>query len=208
MTDATQKPANPSSRKNSGNSGNDLSQGVTGVENVDKIRDILFGSKMRDYERKFTRLEERIMKEVTRLREESSRRFDDLEGYLNKEVESLSTRLKNEQNNRTEAEKDLADDLIKTAKLLEKKLAEMGDQFDSTTRELRQQLLDQSKTLSLEIGRKYDETSVALERSAEELRDEKVDRSALSGLLTELALRLSDDPMQNLGLDGESFELE
>ena len=38
--------------------------------NVDKIRDILFGSQMRDYDKKFARIEERLLKETADLREE------------------------------------------------------------------------------------------------------------------------------------------
>jgi len=35
-----------------------------GAGNVDKIRDILFGSQMRDYESRFARLEETLIKET------------------------------------------------------------------------------------------------------------------------------------------------
>ena len=37
----------------------------TGAGNVDKIRDILFGSQMRDYETRFARLEETLAKEIS-----------------------------------------------------------------------------------------------------------------------------------------------
>lgn len=202
MVDQRKKTAAPKPTQ-SGEIKNAGVKGASGVENVDKIRDILFGNQMRDYERKFARLEERIMNEVTRLREESSRRLDGLESYIKKEIESVSGRLKNEQNDRVDGEKRLADELSKTAKLQEKKLADMDNHFDSATRDLRQQILDQSKTLSEEIGRKYDETSNALERAAGELREEKVDRSALSGLLTEMALRLSDTSLLSQDLNEE-----
>ena len=43
--------------------------------NVDKIRDILFGSQMRDYETRFARLEETLSKEASELRESTRRRF-------------------------------------------------------------------------------------------------------------------------------------
>ena len=47
--------------------------------NVEKIRDILFGSQMRDYEKRFQRLEERLTKDAEALREELKKRFDGLE---------------------------------------------------------------------------------------------------------------------------------
>ncbi len=40
------------------------------VNNVDKIRDILFGNQMRDYDAKFARLEERLQAEAAELRVE------------------------------------------------------------------------------------------------------------------------------------------
>src|ERR1700749_3579611 len=46
-----------------------------GAGNVDKIRDILFGSQMRDYESRFARLEEALVKETAEIRETSRRRF-------------------------------------------------------------------------------------------------------------------------------------
>ncbi len=52
-----------------------------GVENLDKVRDILFGSQMRDNERRFGRLEERLAKEAGDLRDETRKRLDSLEVY-------------------------------------------------------------------------------------------------------------------------------
>ena len=45
--------------------------------NVDKIRDILFGSNMREYEKRFGRLEERLTKSSDALREDLKKRFQD-----------------------------------------------------------------------------------------------------------------------------------
>src|ERR1700735_5916501 len=62
--------------------------------NVDKIRDILFGSQMRDYDKRFGRLEERLIKDAESLRDEMKKRFEALEGFVQKEIESLGPRLK------------------------------------------------------------------------------------------------------------------
>jgi hypothetical protein len=75
--------------------------------NVDKIRDILFGSNMREYEKRFARLEERLTKSSDALRDDLKKRFDTLESYVREEIESLGQRLKNEKSERTEALKEL-----------------------------------------------------------------------------------------------------
>jgi len=57
-----------------------------GAGNVEKIRAILFGAQMRDYEKKFSLLEDRMQKEINNLRSETAKRFDALETYINKEL--------------------------------------------------------------------------------------------------------------------------
>ena len=69
--------------------------------NLDKVRDLLFGGQMRDYDRKFARLEESLVKETADLREEVRRRLSALEAYMKAEVESQSDRLRAEQEGRS-----------------------------------------------------------------------------------------------------------
>src|SRR3954466_6486844 len=73
-----------------------------GAGNVDKIRDILFGSQMRDYESRFARLEETLIKETLEIRETNRRRFDQLESYIRKEFETVQTRIKSERDERSD----------------------------------------------------------------------------------------------------------
>jgi len=181
---------------------------VSGVGNVDKIRDILFGAQMRDYEKKFARLEDRILKEVSRMREETTKRFDALELYINKEVESIGNGLKDEQAERVESGKEITRELQKAFKSLEKKISKLEAQTGKNARDLRQQILDQSKSLTEDIRKRYEETSETLDQTAAELRDEKTDRATLAELLTEMALRLSHGSDMGLGLDPEIMDPE
>jgi hypothetical protein len=72
-------------------------------------------------------------------------------------------------------------------------MPQFQNQTTETQRDLRQQLLDQSKSLNEEIRRKHDELSTTIEREVADLSHEKTDRSSLSALFTELALRLNND---------------
>jgi hypothetical protein len=153
--------------------------------NVDKIRDILFGSQMRDYENHFIRLEE--MKETTR------KRFENLESYVKKELESVQARMKTERDERSEATKLLSRELKGLSELLGQKTAELDDHVTESHRQLRADILQQSKDIGEEIERKQDEIASALERRFQELRGSKTDRAMLADLLTEVALRLKDE---------------
>ena len=70
--------------------------------NIDKIREILFGTNMRDYDARFARLEATLLKESADLRESTRRRFETLEAYLKKELEILNGRVKTEREERAD----------------------------------------------------------------------------------------------------------
>jgi hypothetical protein len=163
-----------------------------GVENLDKVRDILFGSQMRDNERRFGRLEERLAKDAGDLRDETRKRLDSLEAFVRKEVQSLLERLKAEQAQRNEGDKELATELKDAAKALQARATELADAAAEAQRELRQEILDQSKVLRDELQAARVDTAAELENTAAELRSQKLDKAALSDLFTEMAARLSE----------------
>jgi hypothetical protein len=161
--------------------------------NVDKIRDILFGSNMREYEKRFARLEERLNKSSEALREDLKKRFDSLESYVREEMESLNQRLKSEKSERSETLKEFSKETRDSSKSLEKKLSQVEEQLSSAQGDLRSRILDQSKSLSNQIQKAKDELESALQQEAETLRTDKTDRAMLADLFTELSMRLKDE---------------
>jgi seryl-tRNA synthetase len=181
-------------RKSPGKAGNGGAEVLAaGGGNLEKIREILFGAQVHDFEKRFTRLEEKLLKETADSRAETKKRFDSMEAFIRKEIESLVERVKTEQGERSDAVKEISRDLRETAKTLEKKLAQLDEQATKGQRELRQQILDQSKSLTDEIRTRVKESAALLTRELKELRSDKTDRSALAGLFTEAAMRLSGD---------------
>ncbi len=168
-------------------------QEFPGTGNLEKIRDILFGSQMRDYDRRFQRIDERIQKETADLRDETRRRFDSLEGYLKQELAALGDRLKAETQQRVEHHEELTRELRDSARNINQRIGQLDEQTSAAARELRERILAQSNELSDEIRRKTEELTAALARESRELRFDKADRSALSNLFTELALRLNNE---------------
>jgi molybdopterin converting factor small subunit len=160
---------------------------------LDKVRDLLFGGQMRDYDRKFARLEERLGKETAELREEVRRRLSALESYMKAEVESLSDRLRAEQDGRAGADKDLGRELRDSAQQFDQKVSQLDDLVARNQRDLRQQLHAQHQELVDDIRQRVEEVLSRLAHEAQELRTDKTDRKALAALLTEMAMRLNGD---------------
>jgi hypothetical protein len=184
---AQEKGGNGSPRKGGAEAG------VAGGANLEKIRDILFGAQVHDFEKRFARLEERLLKETSDARAETKKRFDTLEGFIRKEIEALGERLKSEQEERSDAVKEISKELRDSARALDKRIAQLDEVTSKNQRELRQQVLDQSKALTEEIRARNKETTTVLSREIGELRVGKTDRAALAGLLTDLAMRLSNE---------------
>jgi DNA repair exonuclease SbcCD ATPase subunit len=180
--------ASSASAKIPSTSGKEAPEGA----NVDKIRDILFGSQMRDYEKRFSRLEENIAKALDTLREDMAKRFDTLSGFVRQEVESLSQRIKNEKAERIDGLKDLSREMKEGVKLIEKKLGQIEEQMSDGQSELRAKLLEHAKSNSAEIDKLRREMASALNREVETLRDEKTDRAGLADLFAEFSLRLKN----------------
>jgi ABC-type transporter Mla subunit MlaD len=161
--------------------------------NLDKVRDLLFGGQMRDYDRKFARLEERLAKETADLREEVKRRLSALEAYMKAEMESQSDRLRAEQDGRTAGDKDLGREFRDSAQQFEQKLSQLDDLVARNQRDLRQQLHAQHQELVDDIRQRMEDVLGRLAHEAQELRSDKTDRKALAALLTEMAMRLNGD---------------
>ena len=161
--------------------------------NLDKVRDLLFGGQMRDYDRKFARLEERLVRETGELRDEVRKRLAGLETYMKTEVESLSDRLRAEQDARANGGKDLARELRETAQQIEQRVSQLDEVVARGQRELRQQLHAQHQELGDDIRQRVEDVLARLAREAHDLRTDKADRGALAALLTEMAMRLSGE---------------
>jgi signal transduction histidine kinase len=161
--------------------------------NVDRIRNILFGSQMRDYDGRFRKLEERLAREAGELRSDVQKRLEALETFMKGEVATMTERVRTEQAERTQAMERIARDLGETAKGLEGKIRGLDEHAAKEVRELRQQLLEQSKALSAEIKEKNDHLQAGLDHEAQDIRGAMTGREALAEMLQEVSLRLKNE---------------
>jgi hypothetical protein len=160
---------------------------------VDRIRDILVGSEMRDYDGRLQRLDERLAGEAAQARAEVQNRFEALENSLKGEVESLINRLNAEQAERRTAIEKLGHDLAEAAKAFELKINNLSE-YACEIHDLHRQLLEESKALSTEVKEKQEQMQADLNRQAEQLGGTIIGRQALAEVLSDVALRLKNEP--------------
>jgi hypothetical protein len=162
-------------------------------ENIDKIRDILFGSQSRQIEKKLSAVEEKIDKEIDFLRSETKTTLNAFEQFVRKELQSMSDQLNRERSERAESTDSLSDRVADTQKAVEKKLGQLSDKVVNDQRDTQEQILLQTKNLLDEMHEKNNGLQKRMDQSIEALAQEKTDRLALANLMMEAAMRLKDD---------------
>jgi len=165
---------------------------VDSPENLDKVRDILFGGHMRAVEGRIARVEERLMREQSALRSDLETALAALEGFARKELDGLGEKLKAEREKRAEDLKALGADLRDAIKALDRRLAKLDEATSGADADLRSQLLDQKRTHAADLKQLGDQMMADLRRAQQELRAEKADLAAVVAAFSEMAVRLSE----------------
>lgn len=161
--------------------------------NVDKIREILFGGQMRDYEGRFADLEKRLSQRIDRLDAEFEKQIGRLNSYAKREVDKLAERIKAERKDRLADTKSGSRDLKDATQQVEAWFGEVEDRLDIETKELRNAIHEQSEEFAALIAETRDCLNDALTNETRELADAKLAREDLAGLLSEVAMRLKKD---------------
>ena len=157
--------------------------------NVDQIRDILFGKHMKEFDKRFSRLEENLNNEVQILKDDTKKMFENLENYIKTEVKSLTDKLKTEQTKRIDSDVELENEKNR----LEKRYAEFEESVNSFERDIRDQLLEQGKRLTDNMAEQRKDIMNEMKKATTELYQTKVDRNTLASFLNDVALKISGE---------------
>jgi chromosome segregation ATPase len=172
--------------------GNDQHTGAE-VVGVDKIRDLLFGNQMQDYDRRFSKLEERFHQRFKEVETDTARNLGAFETNSKKQIESLSNQLREEKDARSDADKETERTLREQNQSLEKRLRSISDQLNQLERDMADRLTMEAQALRDEIKRRNEDTQHTLEKMFAELGNVKTDRNLLAGLFVEVAKCLNLD---------------
>jgi hypothetical protein len=174
-------------------SGNGLGGQPGSTENVERIREILFGPQIREFGQQLSRVEERLSQEAADLKAETRRRLDAIEVYTRQEMADLGERLRTERGERAESCSQLSQALADSTKTSERRLTESDERTAKGLRELRQATFERIKSILDDLDEQINSLKAFQKLHLEELRDRSIDRFEFSDLLTGLALRLRRD---------------
>ena len=186
---------------------------------MEQVRELLFGAQLKDMEIRFQRQEERFVRDVADAKDALRKRIDSLENFMSSEVTSILTRIKEEQKERDQSIKTeqreraeyikteqrerveniakLASDLASAIETFERKVEKLSNTMDSTERDLRSLMMDESKSLSDKTEAKYQDALAVIAKTAAQIRHDMVYRTSLSSMLTEMVVKLSEAEQTN-----------
>lgn len=169
--------------------------GETGAS-VDKIRDIIFGSQIKNYETRFARLEQDLVRETAELKDLMRKRFESIESFFKAESEAMAARLRAEKEERATHIANVQRETKEAHGGLANHVNNVEAAMNEGHSSLRQDLMTESRKLLDEIDQRHDSLRSLMEARVLELRTQKVDRSHLSDLFRVIAAHL-DDKDQN-----------
>jgi hypothetical protein len=184
-TNKKKKPAEPSAP--------DLPPSDETPENLEKVRDILFGGQMRAVDQRLASLEKRFQRDLDGLRTDVDKRLSDLEAFFKKDFESLTKKLTSERSKRSDDLKATNAEMKDGFRSVEKQLAKLDDASSKADAELRTAVLEHTQAVTDQLKTLSDEFSADLRQAVLELRGEKLDTATLVQLFSDMALNLSQD---------------
>ncbi len=159
-------------------------------QNLDKVRDILFGAQSREFEQRFRALETQLLEESAALRTDLSRSLDELKKDVHDEIRQLALQLQDEQAKQSQVATNMEGVIHQLGDKLEGKLAELQSQATQQYSTLEVHLNQQRQELSGDYSEALQVLKEQVHQKFLELQADKTDRAVLAEMLMDVALRL------------------
>ncbi len=170
--------------------------------NIDHIRDLLFGNKIREYENRFQECEQNINKltrELSLFETETRERLDQLQDSLTTEirsaVNSLEKKLKYLSMTTEEKTNQLQKELYSTANNSSQGIESLHKSLTGKTNFLRNDLFQTRDNLEQSMESLREQVFETIEKELLNLKDKKVSRTDLADVLFELCVKIKGDEL-------------
>jgi uncharacterized protein YukE len=190
--------ANGSSNRDAKKNSGDIAMAVETLNpeagEIEKIRNILFGRQMADYDKRFAQLEARITSQIDALEGKIADHLKKIEASMEKQDDVLTKRLKSEQSERSQGVEALSQELVDAKDEISNTIDTLALKQAQEIEAVNTELATLSSELSDEIHIQQVEASKSLDQAVQALDEDKLARKALSQLLLDMAGRLSESP--------------
>lgn len=157
-------------------------------ENLDLVRNILFGEQVQKAEKRRMELERLLDTSISAIREDMDKKFASVSEELSALINLLTDETKARQAENNHAQTKFSH--------LSHQISQLDVKTQKAQSQLHERLINESSKNNQAIRRVNDEISLKLEQAIEQLQYDKADRKALAGLLSGVAKQLLDSDTQ------------
>ena len=161
-----------------------------GLGDIEKVRDILFGKYVSNFEQRFAELEARLEADVDQLKDKLIDKMSNMDGDVNESLGRLDKQIIEEKSVRDAELRSLQSTLLEAEAALKNAIATMEDQANQELASVRASLEESHQDLLDRTLSNQAELTSQLDQQKEELENDKVGRQSLALLLDEVAIKL------------------
>ena len=184
------KVSGPSMSQSTSSSHSEVEGKPEEEENLEKVRDILFGAQSREFENRFAALESQVREESATLRADLSNSVDELKQFLNGEMQRVTEQFQKEQSARTADVKGVRSVIEQLGKTLEERLVGLDSKAMQKFSTIEVNLTQQKQEISDNYSEQFAQLQAQVDQGFQDLKADKTDRAVLSEMFMDLAVRL------------------
>ncbi len=158
--------------------------------NIDQIRDIIFGSQIREYDNRISKVESDLLMVQQDLRDRLEQVKNGVSIELKAAVEAIEKKLKLFNSSSQEECADLRQQIDRANRRFSSSIQALDEALDSQTASIRSDLGDTKNKLQDDAGALRDLVLGELDRRFSQLRETKVSKDDIAESLFELGMRL------------------
>ena len=161
-----------------------------GLGEIDKVRDILFGKYVADFEHRFAELESRLEADVETLKQRLIEKIESMDDAVNQSITNLDKQLASEKKARDSELSELQNMLGDAETALKHSINVMEDQANQDMSGIRASMEEGQQNLIDQMAAAQKEMTSMIDGQKQQLENDKVGRQSLALMLDEVALRL------------------
>lgn len=161
-----------------------------GLGEIEKVRDILFGRYVDNFEQRFSELESRLEKDVNTLKDRLTDKINGLDGVVAKAVDDIHEKLASENETRNQAVQETQTMLDQAQTRLQHTISLLEDQSNQDLNTLKANLAEAQTDFLDNLDKVKQELSKQSNNFKEALNKDKVGRETLALMLDEVAVKL------------------
>ncbi len=168
------------------------------ANNVDQIRDLIFGSQIKEFEEKFNQLNTTLQAVEEKITKAFSASYDKLQKETERSLEALEKKIDNLAAS-TQKERSKLKELIDTTdETLHDQLTNQKDEFATKLKIMKENTADENRKMVENIQAMKAEIQTAVESGLVKLADDKLSRDAMAQMLLDVAMKIQGTDMSAL----------